>query len=357
MHRHELSLPQQTPLTTQSLRYLVFGDERAHPRVYIQAGLHADETPAFLTMVHLRRRLLELEQQGRLIGRVTLVPVANPIGLSQRVLGEPEGRYDLADGSNFNRAFPDPFDAAMCRLAERERLGVPVDAEAVSTALSEALEEETAPDQTSALRLALMRLAIDADLVLDLHSDLNAVVHLITHRAFGAELLPLAARLGAQRLLLTDSRKPAVFDEAVALPRLRLAERFPGASIRPFAAATLELRGNRDVGHDLASHDAAAIIDHLAERGIVRSEVPPADLSRVEAIASDELTAATAPCPGVIVFRKWVGDEVAAGEAVAEIIDPVDGDPSVLAAPRNGIILSCTGTRFAVRGIAVFRVG
>ena len=74
-------------------------------KVYIQASLHADEVPAMLVAHVLRRELERLDAEGRVRGDVILVPAANPIGLSQVVHGAPFGRFDLASGTNFNRAF------------------------------------------------------------------------------------------------------------------------------------------------------------------------------------------------------------------------------------------------------------
>lgn len=58
-----------------------------------------------LTTVLLKRRLVELEQQGKLNAEIVLVPVANPVGLGQYILGQFLGRFDLASGKNFNRHF------------------------------------------------------------------------------------------------------------------------------------------------------------------------------------------------------------------------------------------------------------
>ena len=55
---------------------------------------------------HLREQLLALEAEGRIEGEIVLVPSANPIGLAQRVLAAPVGRFDLANGMNFNRGYP-----------------------------------------------------------------------------------------------------------------------------------------------------------------------------------------------------------------------------------------------------------
>ncbi|HMO06118.1 MAG TPA: succinylglutamate desuccinylase/aspartoacylase family protein, partial [Paracoccaceae bacterium] len=64
-------------------------------KVYIQASLHADELPGMLVLYHLREALARAEADGQLLGEVVLVPVANPIGLSQRLLHRPSGRFEL----------------------------------------------------------------------------------------------------------------------------------------------------------------------------------------------------------------------------------------------------------------------
>jgi hypothetical protein len=40
-------------------------------------------------------------------GEIVLVPVANPIGLAQRLDHKPMGRFDLDTSENFNRHYPD----------------------------------------------------------------------------------------------------------------------------------------------------------------------------------------------------------------------------------------------------------
>ena len=56
-----------------------------------------------------------MEAEGRITGEIVLVPSANPIGLAQSVLGDHVGRFNLADGINFNRGYPD----LMPKVAER----------------------------------------------------------------------------------------------------------------------------------------------------------------------------------------------------------------------------------------------
>jgi predicted deacylase len=74
-----LNLPSASPGTSRSLSIIRYGMPGSGPKVYIQAGLHADEAPGFLVAYHLQQLLDHAEIKGEII----LVPVANPIGLSQ----------------------------------------------------------------------------------------------------------------------------------------------------------------------------------------------------------------------------------------------------------------------------------
>src|SRR3712207_6471063 len=107
MKTEQIPLSPLAPGAGLSLTVHRFGQGGARPRVYVQASLHADEIPGMIAAHHLRERLIALEAEGRVKGEIVLVPSANPIGLAQRVLGSHIGRFNLADGINFNRGYPD----------------------------------------------------------------------------------------------------------------------------------------------------------------------------------------------------------------------------------------------------------
>ena len=88
------------------LTSLHFGHPGKGKKTYIQAALHADEVPGMLVAQYLRTELRALEQAGRIHGEIILVPSANPLGLAQALHGTHFGRFDLASGINFNRAYP-----------------------------------------------------------------------------------------------------------------------------------------------------------------------------------------------------------------------------------------------------------
>ncbi|MFO1372317.1 MAG: succinylglutamate desuccinylase/aspartoacylase family protein [Candidatus Competibacteraceae bacterium] len=80
--------------------------------------MHADEIP-LLVAQHLLRQLDQAQAEGRILGEVVVVPVANPIGLSQHLNGRLLGRFDFESTGNFNRGFPDLTAGALERLRGR----------------------------------------------------------------------------------------------------------------------------------------------------------------------------------------------------------------------------------------------
>ena len=101
------SLLAQTLGAQREVLSLHFGTRGQGQKIYLQAGLHADEHPGMLVLHHLKSRLLALEAAGRLSGEVVLVPIANPIGLGNYVFGRQLGRFELSSRENFNRHYLD----------------------------------------------------------------------------------------------------------------------------------------------------------------------------------------------------------------------------------------------------------
>jgi hypothetical protein len=306
---------------------------------------------------HLRERLTALEAEGRIRGEIVLVPAANPIGLAQRVLGDHIGRFNLSDGVNFNRGYPHLSP----KVAERVEGGLTDDGEANLRLIREALRAELEawePDNAAGvMKKALLGLAIEADMVLDMHCDAEAVPHLYTHTRSEEAFGPLSCLLGAQAYLLADESGDEPFDEACSRPWAELADRFPDRPI-PFGchSTTLEFRGERDVSHELARADASAIVDFLILRGAVEGAAPrvPQALCGPTPLAASEPV--TAPAAGIVVFRADVGDRVKTGDVIAEIIDPHTGAVSEARAATDGTLFARVLFRFATKGMRLAKV-
>jgi uncharacterized protein len=352
------ALTQGTPGVAIELQSLHFGTPGAGPKATLQAALHADEVPGLLVAHHLRERLAALEAAGRITGEIVLIPVANPIGLAQRVLGSVEGRFELGSGENFNRHYADLFDAAAARVEGQLTADAAHNVALVRAALREAAAAIPARSTLESLRRTLLGLSIDADIVLDLHCDSQAVIHLYTETSVWPQVEPLARFLGCEAALLADVSGDHPFDEACSTIWPRLAARFGAATPIPSAcvAVTVELRGEADVAHELAQRDAQALIDYLAWQGVIAGAPAGMPAARCEATPLAGSIPVNAPHGGVVVYLREPGARVAAGERLADLIEPMTGLVTPLLSPVDGVFYARETRRFVPAGMGVLRV-
>lgn len=327
-------------------------------KAYIQAALHADEVPAMLVAQSLRTRLHLLEQQGRVSGEVVLVPAANPLGLAQVINERPFGRFDLATGINYNRGYPQ-LGAPLVR-ALQGRLGP--DAGVNVSMVRDQLRAQVAAWQPATdvnlLKKTLLALAIDADVVLDLHCDNEAALHLYASSAQADALEPLARLLHARALLHSSVAGGDPFDEACFRPWSELAESLGARTPLPLAclAATVELRGETQVDYATAALDADAILRYLSLQGIVQMdafELPPA---ACRATPLEGVQRLDAPHAGMLVYLRALGDSVAAGDAIVDLIDPASGHTTTLRAGVDGVFFARLSHRYVIRGMNVGKI-
>lgn len=362
MHIVRHPLASATPGTTHELVSLHYGTPGQGPKVTIQGSLHADEVPGMLVAHHLRNHLDALEAAGRLRGEVVLVPMANPLGVGQWVLRGFQGRFELHSGENFNRHFANLTDAVLERVMDRLGADAAENVRLVRGALREAVAALGATSPLESLRKTLLGLAIDADVVLDLHCDGEALLHIYTTpQTWPGDGQLLARCIGSELALLAERSGGDPFDEACSMVWPQLAERLGPAKPLPPAcmAATIELRGEADVRHDLAAADAQGIVDFLIQRGVVAPEggVPPAlpPLKR-EATPLAGSIPVVAPCGGMVVFLQRPGTEVVAGQPLVDLIDPLTGQVTTLGAPVDGLFFARDLRRFAVAGMSLGKV-
>ncbi len=349
------------PGTTRELVSLHYGPANAGRKATIQAALHADEPPGLLVAFHLRGLLAELESAGQLRGEVVLVPAANPLGLSQRLLGRGLGRFELASGENFNRLYGDLSVAAIGRLrADLEAGGLPSVAQA-RHALLAAVDALPCDSELASLRRTLLGLAIDADHVIDLHCDNEAVMHLYTTPPLWPTFEPLARLLGAEVALLAEDSGGEPFDESCSMvwSRMNALLRQQGRSDAwplACAAVTVELRGETDVRHDYALADARAIVGYLHTQGYVDGPLPTLPPLLREPRPLQGSMPILTPVGGVLVHCVPVGSEVRQNELIAEVIDPLSGAVTPLTSPVDGLLYARESGRVVHAGLRVAKV-
>ena len=334
-----------SPGATRQLTVHRYGTPGARPKAYLHASLHADEVPAMLVLHHLIHLLDEADRAGRIKGEIVVVPVANPIGAGQVMNATLVGRYEAAGGGNFNRNWPDLFAG----LADRVRGQLTDSAERNVTTIRRALVENlagfAAGTEFASLRLALARMAVDADIVLDCHCDSEALLHLFLIPAHWPSARDLSDAIGSRATLLSDDSGGRSFDETFSTPWTKLAAAFPDKPI-PAAclAATVEYRGQADVGDEWAEPDAAALFRFLQRRGVVAGDPGPLPKPQCEATRLDACDVVRSPAAGVLAYKQALGAVVKAGTVIAELVDPTADDPRAARTPihtaTDGLILS-----------------
>jgi hypothetical protein len=342
--------------SSKTLTSFHFGKPGGGQKIYIEASLHAEELPGMLVAHHLRALFETAEAAGQIRGEIVLVPVANPIGLAQRLDHKPMGRFELDTSENFNRHYPDL--AAAIEPAVRDVLGQDAQANllTVRQAMGTYLKNWQPATELQSLRRALLTLAHDADFVLDLHCDCEGVLHFYTEEACWPHMHELAHFLGAQAILLAKSSGNRPIDECLSGAWWQLADRLKARGIdvplpQGCCSTTIELRGELDVSHAWAQKDAQAIVGWLQHKGVLsctQAPLVPAALCQATPLAGSE--SLHAPAPGVVVFAVEPGQTVQAGDLVAEVIDPIANQTHRVTAGVTGVFYARIRDRYITAG-------
>ncbi len=358
--QHTLTLPGDAPGQSTTLYWYSTGPETAETKIHLQAALHADEQPGTMVLHHLLPMLRDADAAGKLRARFVIFPSVNPLGLATRVLRRHIGRYDIETGVNFNRRWPDLYphiaQAISGKLTADPRANVAI----IRKAVGDWLNSQHPATAAQKLRLAVMKSAHDADIVLDLHCDDESLIHIFTSPELMPGLQDLADHMGSAATLTAEDSGGGSFDEV--LPSLyRKAQRANPDLTIPMAveAATLEYRGQADVHDETGFKDAEGLFSFFAGRGLIDANPLPAQ-PMPAATPFEATEVLRADRPGLLAYRVGLGDTVKKGDVVADII-AMDGPEAFLArtplrAGTDGFILSRASAKYAIPGSSVAKI-
>ncbi|MBF9001055.1 MULTISPECIES: succinylglutamate desuccinylase/aspartoacylase family protein [Vibrio] len=352
MQHKKTPLISPVPGTQRDLDSFHFGPQGQGKKAYIQASLHADELPGMLVAWKLKHQLQALEELGRLNGEVVLVPVANPIGQNQHLMDVHLGRYESENGQNFNRGYFDTFEPVKAsihnKLSDKSEDNIPL----VRQAMIDALNGWQVETELQSLQKNLQLLSCDADLMLDLHCDFEAALHIYSTDYSWQGIEPLARLMGSKANLLANETGGNPFDCSTDMVWQRLNQEFGDVIPQGCLGATVELRGQGDVNDEYADHDSLAIIEYLGVLGIVDNEpslpkekAPSSDLAAVETLKTKQ--------GGLLVLKVQPGDIVEAGQVFAEVIDPINDLVEQVKVTQAGYVYSRTNRKMATAGMLI----
>ncbi|MFP3515332.1 M14 family metallopeptidase [Pseudomonas sp. SIMBA_077] len=343
-HTVEINLPSQTPGVVHKLCKHTFSGGSNPRSVYIQAGLHADEHPGLLVIQHLLDHLQQLEQQGLINGRIVVRPFANPVGMGQQVFGQLPGRFNLANGENFNRNFPN----IVAKLESVLTTTRPAhnDTAAMKTLMLSALGDSIPAETVAANKYLLLQEALQHDMFIDLHCDTSSILHIYANSNQRERALRLATSMGVKAVFLEEEAGGFPLDEAYAKAWKTLyAQEFVDAEHLGFSA-TVELRGQADVEDDIAEQDALGLLRFLCAEGLIHpkdASQHPIQAQQVTVYPLEGVAHMEATATGIIAWKKALGSAVQRGDTIAEIL-PLDlqlGTPRIpVVSPVNGVLVA-----------------
>eukprot|EP00696_Hemimastix_kukwesjijk_P003180 gnl/Hemi2/13916_TR4723_c0_g1_i1.p1 gnl/Hemi2/13916_TR4723_c0_g1~~gnl/Hemi2/13916_TR4723_c0_g1_i1.p1 ORF type:complete len:407 (+),score=99.32 gnl/Hemi2/13916_TR4723_c0_g1_i1:57-1223(+) len=342
-----INLPSSSPGTQRHLKVMSYGNPDARPKVYIQGGIHADEIPPLLVLHHLKAFL----HRATVLGQIVLVPFANPIGLGQTIADGAFGRFEQSTMVNFNRKYPDILEEVALKVGPLLTMSAEQNVAAIRSAMLDALNQRKPAEEVDFMKNELLKLAIDADIVIDMHCDEEAILHAYVGTplwdsadTYGAKAL--CAQLQSRVQLTAEVSGGQPFDEAAGCVWWGLQKKFPQFPIPPACmSCTLEMRGESEIKDEIAFADARNLVSFLRRRGIVAGDpgpLPPL-LEDATPLAGVDMIKATAH--GVCVFCVDVGTKVVKGQKLADIVNVDTFD--VLATTRTPVISTTDGVFFA----------
>lgn len=351
-----------SPGKTTQLVYFKLGSEQAEKKVYLQAALHADEQPGILILHHLLKLLEQAEEQGLLKARLVVFPMVNPLGMGDIGFRQHQGRYDRASGVNFNRNWPDLFKAVNAKLVGQFGDDAAHNIQLVRAAVKDWLNQQQPVNALQQQRQYVMQEAFDADYVLDLHCDNEALPHIFSVPQSATAMQDLSDWMGAAATLFAEDSGGYSFDEVWSNVWLDLAKAYPDKAI-PLAchSATLEYRGQFDTFDALNKEDAERLYGFLQSQALIGGELirprPVATPAGTD-LAATEMTRVQQA--GLLAYKVQLGDTVKKGDVLADLI-ALDGEGAFvermpILAGTDGVIISRNIHKYVWPGCSIAKI-
>ena len=296
--------------------------------VYIQSNLHGAELAGNIVIHQLIEHLQTLSSQV-LQGEIRLVPACNPLGVNTRAYQFASGRFNPYDGRDWNRIFWD-YEQIHQAASDFAKQHLNQDLATIQQAYRHAIlaSFQTQVDALNSpvgvpvhqgYRTRLQSLALDADVVIDLHtSGSQGMVYLYYFRDRAA-LIP---HFGVDFAIELDRYDGNAFDEAFINPWLALEAAFNnlGHSLQfDIDAWTLELGCGLQINPRAVHRGMTGVLNYLRHKGILTDQ-PSLIHDEVPLSRSSRLTKYYATTGGFLQNRVDLGTWVKAGDLLFEVL-------------------------------------
>ena len=322
------------------------------PRVYIQASMHAAELQGN-AVIH---ELLEYFKNNQPLGNITIIPQCNPVGRDMLVGTGHLGRFDPTNGDNWNRYYFNPdidydcfakehLDSSETEYKHKLR-------ELLHAQLDEALSQPHYLSRAQNLNYKMQKYALDADIILDLHTNKESVDYLYNPE-YSNEA---AAYLGFEDVLVVPNIFGGALDEAGFHPWWSLQEAFKklGRDTNVLNDSyTLELGSESCISEDKAVKQSQQILNYLAFKNVidaksVKHKVNYHDLSLYKMLH--------APYGGIYEWQVNPGDIIESGANLGYCLQVSSNQKHIIKAPYKLKIISIQAKGALQQHCAIFNI-
>lgn len=299
--------------------YHLSGDSDG-PSVYIQANIHGAEVQGNAVIY----QLLELLQKQHILGDITLVPYANPVGCNHKNGEYTLGRFDPITGVNWNRMFYCNDELVEEFILEHPKSSV----DEIKTKFQQAMVDSIVNKLdhnnygiTTGSRIAyqLQLMAHKADFVLDLHTGPISSKHLYCPEYAKTS----ASYFNIPHTIFIPDDFAGAMDEATFSPWWKLTKAYAqqGRKLNfNKESFTVELGSQELIDLDEALIDAQSILSYLQYKNVIAStEFIPQQMTRYACFLKD-YRQYYSPMGGMVDFLAEFGQPLKAGEPLARIL-------------------------------------
>jgi len=351
MQRKDFPLRTLISGISHSLRVFSIPGTQGGPKAYLQAGLHAGE----LQGIGVLKILLDYFQKHPPLGDITLVPVANPFALDVKMGEYTYGRFDPVTGENWNRQFSNLLETLDLQqfVKDHAALSGEQHRKPFKKALGQALDTLTSKENTSkfygkTLAFLLQRLALDADIALDLHADSKSLPYVYSP-AYAA---PSARFFNKAYVIQTPFAFSPCFNQACFYPWWALSQATGEAPL--FESFTLELGNKESFDIQEAQAHAHDILNYLRHKGVAAGDanIPPEPIYAIE----EDLVRVYAPRGGLVSYDAPLGHMIQAGDPWVSLLTLEDMKLHTTSAPCQGIPLTYTSSSAVHEGNEIAKI-
>jgi predicted deacylase len=281
--------------------YFFKGKNPKAKKAYLQSSIHGAELQGNAVIFHL----IEYLKKNAPLGDVTLVPLANPVGMDRKTGEYTDGRFDTVTGENWNRAY---WNAALDEI--KEKLSISQIKERILKVIRKKLNSPLRFAEK--LALTLQEMAMQADCVLDLHNANESLPYLYSVES----ALPDALYLGFPHIISMPPVFGGALDETIFAPWAKFQKQFALKDSEIPQGYTLELGSHERVSFADGKNQTDGILEYLKHQGVITGRAKKPEAAIVADIQDYKTIYAGAG--GLYDFKIGTGSVIKKGAVIAE---------------------------------------